>query len=45
MVIILFARNRCGDQPSSNSESDQTPSQTARTKYVARRKVRKLFDM
>ena len=45
MVIILSARKRCGNQPSSSSESNHAASQTARIKYVARRKFRKLSEM
>jgi len=45
MVIILSARKCCGDQPSSSSESDHAASQTARIKYLARRRFRKLSEM
>jgi hypothetical protein len=45
MAIILSARKRCGDQPSSSSKSDRAASQTATTESVARRKDRKLSEM
>lgn len=45
MVIIFSARKRCGDQLSSSSESGHAASQTARTKYVARRRFRKSSEM
>ena len=45
MVIILSARKRCGDQPSSNSESDRAASQTAKIKHAIRRMFRKLSKM